>query len=44
MEAWFRDNGWSDDQATFREYPGTDHSENAWAERTDDVLTFLLAE
>ena len=44
MEAWFRDNGWSEDQATFREYPGTDHSENAWAERTDDILIFLLSE
>lgn len=44
MEAWFRAHGWSDEQAIFRAYPGTDHSEGAWAERVDDILTFLLAE
>jgi predicted alpha/beta superfamily hydrolase len=42
MEAWFRTNGWPDDRAIFREYPGTDHSEGAWAERADQILTFLL--
>ncbi len=44
MEAWFRDKGWPEDRAIFRTYPGTDHSEGAWAARADDILTFLLAE
>lgn len=44
MEAWFRANGWPEDRAIFREYPGTDHSEGAWAERADEILTFLLSD
>lgn len=44
MEAWFRDQGWTADQAQFRAYPGTDHSEGAWAERLDEILIFLLKE
>lgn len=44
MEAWFRAQGWSEDQAVFRAYPGTDHSEGAWAARSDDILTFLLSQ
>ena len=44
MEAWFREQGWREDQAIFRAYPGTDHSEGAWADRADDILTFLLSE
>ena len=44
MEAWFRDAGWADDQAIFKVYPGTDHSEGAWADRADQILTFLLEE
>lgn len=44
MEAWFRDRGWAEDRAIFRSYPGTDHSEGAWAARADDILTFLLSE
>ena len=42
MEAWFRDHGWTQDEAVFKAYPGTDHSEAAWAERADEILTFLL--
>ena len=42
METWFRDNGWEEGRATFRSYPGTDHSESAWAARADEILTFLL--
>lgn len=42
MEAWFRAQGWAPDQATFKAYPGTDHSEAAWADRFDQILTFLL--
>ena len=44
MEAWFRARGWTESQAMFRAYPGTDHSEGAWAARADDILAFLLAE
>ncbi len=44
MEAWFRDQGWTSDQAQFRAYPGTDHSEGAWADRLDEILIFLLEE
>lgn len=44
METWFRSQGWKEDQAIFRAYPGTDHSEAAWAARADDILTFLLAD
>jgi len=44
MEDWFRANGWSADQAIFRDYPGTGHNEAAWAERVDQVFTFLLAD
>ena len=44
METWFRDNGWEEDRAIFRSYPGTDHSEGAWAARADEILTFLLTE
>ncbi len=44
MEAWFRAQGWTEDEAIFRAYPGTDHSEGAWAARADEFLTFLLAE
>lgn len=44
MQAWFRSQGWGEDQAIFRTYPGTDHSEAAWAGRTEDILNFLLAE
>nr|WP_083332611.1 alpha/beta hydrolase-fold protein [Hyphomonas sp. Mor2] len=44
MEAWFRAQGWPEDRAIFRDYPGTDHSEGAWADRADQILTFLLAE
>jgi len=44
MEAWFRANGWPEDRALFRTYPGTDHSEAAWAARADEILTFLLTE
>ena len=43
METWFRNQGWSETQALFRAYPGTEHSEAAWAARADDILTFLLA-
>ena len=42
MEAWFRAQGWDDTQAIFKAYPGTDHSEGAWADRADQILTFLL--
>ncbi|MHA7900139.1 MAG: alpha/beta hydrolase [Henriciella sp.] len=44
MEAWFRAQGWARDQAVFRAFPGTDHSEAAWADRFDLILTFLLEE
>ena len=44
MEAWFRDNGWPTDRAAFHVYPGTDHSEAAWADRADEMLSFLLSE
>lgn len=44
MEAWFRAQGWQENQAVFRAYPGTDHSETAWAGRADDILTFLLSD
>ncbi|MEO1187920.1 MAG: alpha/beta hydrolase-fold protein [Pseudomonadota bacterium] len=44
MEAWFRAQGWSEDEAVFRAYPGTDHSEGAWAARADEILAFLLNE
>ena len=44
MELWFRENGWPEDRAIFREYPGTEHSESSWAERADEILTFLLAD
>ena len=44
METWFRAQGWTADQAQFRSYPGTDHSEGAWAERLDEILIFLLEE
>lgn len=44
MEAWFRAQGWTEDRAIFRDYPGTDHSEGAWADRADQILTFLLAD
>lgn len=44
MEAWFREQGWAEDQAVFRAYPGTDHSEGAWAARGDEILTFLLSQ
>lgn len=44
MEAWFRAQGWAEDEAIFRSYPGTDHSEGAWAARADEILTFLLSE
>lgn len=43
MQSWFRTQGWTDDQAMFRSFPGTDHSEAAWAARADQILTFLLA-
>ena len=43
METWFRAQGWTEDQAIFRSYPGTDHSEGAWAARADEILTFLLS-
>ena len=44
MQSWFREQGWSNDRAMFRIYPGTDHSEGAWAARADEILTFLLSE
>ncbi|MEL7109379.1 MAG: alpha/beta hydrolase-fold protein [Pseudomonadota bacterium] len=44
METWFREQGWDSDQAIFRTYPGTNHSEKAWAARAEEVLTFLLSE
>ena len=44
MEAWFRAQGWTETQAAFRDFPGTDHSEGAWAARADQILTFLLSE
>ncbi|MEL7030713.1 MAG: alpha/beta hydrolase-fold protein [Pseudomonadota bacterium] len=44
MESWFRAQGWTEDQAVFRAYPGTDHSEGAWAARADEILAFLLAD
>lgn len=44
METWFRDQGWSQQAATFKSYPGTDHSEGAWAARADEILTFLMTE
>ena len=44
MEAWFRAQGWAETQAVFRDFPGTDHSEGAWAARADKILTFLLSE
>ena len=44
MELWFRENGWPEDRAIFREYPGTEHSESSWAERADEILTFLLSD
>jgi predicted alpha/beta superfamily hydrolase len=43
MEAWFRAQGWTETQAVFRDFPGTDHSEGAWAARADQILTFLLS-
>lgn len=42
MEAWFRAQGWDETQAIFKAYPGTNHSEGAWAARADQILTFLL--
>ncbi|MEM9573068.1 MAG: alpha/beta hydrolase-fold protein [Pseudomonadota bacterium] len=42
MEAWFRAQGWDQTQAIFKAYPGTNHSEGAWAARADQILTFLL--
>lgn len=44
MEAWFRGAGWTEDRAAFNTFPDTDHSEGAWASRTDQILGFLLAE
>ncbi|MEM9055418.1 MAG: alpha/beta fold hydrolase [Pseudomonadota bacterium] len=44
MEAWFREQGWSETAAQFHTYDGTEHSEAAWAARTDDILRFLLEE
>ncbi|MEL6825487.1 MAG: alpha/beta hydrolase-fold protein [Pseudomonadota bacterium] len=44
MERWFRAQGWGEDEAIFRAYPGTDHSEGAWAARADEILAFLLSE
>ncbi len=44
IEAWFRDQAWSEDAVSFKVYEGTNHSESAWQERTDEVLLFLLAE
>ena len=44
MEAWFRAQGWPEDRAIFRDYPGIDHSEGAWADRADQILTFLLSD
>ena len=42
MEAFFRQRGWTPDQARFTTYGGTDHSETSWAARVDDILVFLL--
>lgn len=44
MESWFRAQGWDESQAIFTSYPGTDHSEGAWAARADQILTFLLTD
>jgi enterochelin esterase-like enzyme len=44
METWFRAQGWSESQAIFKTYEGTEHSETAWAARADDILTFLLTD
>jgi enterochelin esterase-like enzyme len=44
METWFRAQGWDVEQAIFKSYPGTDHSEGAWAARADQILTFLLTD
>lgn len=44
MKSWFRAKGWKDDEAIFRTYEGTEHSEAAWAARADDILTFLLTD
>ena len=44
METWFRTQGWDEEQAIFKSYPGTDHSEGAWAARADQILTFLLTD
>jgi len=41
FEAFMRRTGWGDSFAS-RIYPGTDHSEKAWAARLADPLTFLL--
>ncbi|MEL7540387.1 MAG: alpha/beta hydrolase-fold protein, partial [Pseudomonadota bacterium] len=39
MEAWFRAQGWTETEAVFRAYPGTDHSEGAWAARADEIIS-----
>jgi enterochelin esterase-like enzyme len=44
MKTWFRDQGWQQDQAVFRVFPGTNHNEGAWAARADEILSFLLEE
>ncbi len=44
IEAWFRENNWSETQASFKTYEGTGHNESDWQARTDQVLLFLLAD
>lgn len=41
MEQYFEQRRWP---AEFRVYEGTDHNEQAWAARLDEVFTFLLAD
>jgi enterochelin esterase-like enzyme len=41
-DAVIRGRGYGDGDFVSRSYPGTDHSERAWAARLDEVLRFLL--
>lgn len=44
IEAWFRTNNWTQEQAQFRIYEGTGHKEEDWSSRARDYITFLLSE
>lgn len=44
MKAWFeREYPGYDDSIVFKVYPGTDHSEAAWANRFEEVASFLVS-